>query len=136
MILAIRISGLVHISPNVKETLHRLRLRRKYTAVLIKEGKDVPSLLQTVRNTIAYGTIDNATLLELIKKRGQSIDKKKIDAESIVSQLDKKDLEDLGLKPFFRLHPPIGGIKTKIHFPKGVLGDNKEKINDLVRRML
>ncbi|KKL95423.1 hypothetical protein LCGC14_1854700, partial [marine sediment metagenome] len=42
----------------------------------------------------------------------------------------------LNLKPFFRLHPPRKGIKSKLHFPKGVLGDNKEKINDLVLRML
>jgi len=27
-------------------------------------------------------------------------------------------------------------MKTKLHFPKGVLGDNKEKINDLILRML
>jgi len=40
------------------------------------------------------------------------------------------------LKPFFRLHPPRGGLKnSKEPFPKGVLGYNKE-INELVERML
>ena len=49
-----------------------------------------------------------------------------------------KTPEHLGLKPFFRLHSPRGGINSKAHFPvrKGVLGDNKEKINELVKRML
>jgi hypothetical protein len=67
-----------------------------------------------------------------------SKDKKKIDAEKIVAGLEKKTLSELGLKPFFRLHPPVKGIDSKIHFgrKKGVLGDNKDKINDLVRRML
>ena len=72
-------------------------------------------------------------------RRGQPIDKKKkIKAEEIVSQLNKKDLSDLGLKPFFRLHPPRGGIESKKHFGvgKGVLGDNKKNINTLVKRML
>ena len=53
-----------------------------------------------------------------------------------LTQENKKSYWALDLKPFFRLHPPRGGIKSKIHFPKGVLGNNKEKINDLVERML
>jgi hypothetical protein len=74
----------------------------------------------------------------LIEKRGQLINKeKKIDIKKIVEELEKgKKYEELNLKPFFRLHPPRKGIKSKLHFPKGVLGDNKEKINDLVKRML
>ena len=57
--------------------------------------------------------------------------------QKIVEELEKgKKYEELNLKPFFRLHPPRKGIKSKLHFPKGVLGDNKEKINELVKRML
>ena len=139
MILAIRISGLVEIPKKVNETLFRMRMRRKYAAVLFQPTPDNMHLLKSVRNLIAYGNIDKETLKLLIEKRGQPIDKtKKIDAAKVVEGLDKKTLVDLGLKPFFRLHPPRGGIETKVHFPirKGVLGDNKEKINDLVRRML
>jgi hypothetical protein len=40
------------------------------------------------------------------------------------------------LKGFFRLHPPRKGIKSKLQYPKGVLGDNKESINKLIERML
>mgnify|MGYP001561964259 CR=1 FL=1 len=36
MILAIRISGLVEIPKAVNESLFRFRLRKKYTAVLVK----------------------------------------------------------------------------------------------------
>lgn len=138
MIIAIRISGLVEIPNNVQETLFRMRLRRKYTAVLLKEGEENKKLLQSVRNFIAFGPIDKETLVQLIEKRGQVIGNKKIDAQKIAEQLDKKPLDELGIKPFFRLHPPRGGISTKLHFPikKGVLGDNKESINKLVRRML
>lgn len=114
MIIAIRIKGQVGIPRSVKETLFRMRLRRKYSAVLLKPTNDNLKLLKSMRNHIAYGDIDEETHKELIEKRGK------------------------GKKLFFRLHPPRGGIDSKKHFGvgKGVLGDNKKKINDLVRRML
>jgi len=138
MIIAIRISGIVETDTSVEESLFRLRLRRKYSAVLVKPTKENLILLKQLRSFIAYGNIDKDTLLLLLEKRAKSQKNKKIDADYIVSSLDKKSLSDLGIKPFFRLHPPRGGIDSKIHFgrKKGVLGDNKEKINLLVRRML
>lgn len=139
MILVIRISGMVGVSRRVEETLYRVKLRRKYAAVLLEPSAQVQKLLRKIRSYVAYGKVDDQTLIKLIEKRGQPAEKdKKIDAEKVVEQLDKKPLQELGLKPFFRLHPPRGGIESKKHFGvgKGVLGDNKEKINDLVRRML
>lgn len=138
MIIVIRISGLVEIPKNVTLTLDRMRLRRKYSAVLLHETNETQKLLKNVRNFIAYGKIDDSTLALLLEKRAQVIGKKKIDVKSVMEQLGKKDLESLGIKPFFRLHSPRGGISSKLHFPirDGVLGDNKEKINELVRRML
>lgn len=138
MIIVIRIAGIPESGDKMNETLFRLRLRRKYSAILLRESKETSLVLNNIRNFVAYGTIDPATLKTLIEKRGQSIDKKKINSDTIVEGLAKKDLASLGLKPFFRLHPPRKGIDSKIHFGRkhGVLGDNKEKINDLVRRML
>jgi large subunit ribosomal protein L30 len=138
MILVIRISGMVEVDEKIEEALFRLRLRRKYSAVLLKETKENLILLKKVRDFIAFGTIDQKTLELLIEKRAQPI-KDKVDVKKIMDNIDKKKLEDLGIKPFFRLHPPVGGIDSKKHFgvtKKAVLGDNKEKINDLLRRML
>lgn len=138
MILVIRISGLVDKTEKINETLFRMRLRRKYSSVLLKETPENAKLLQKVRNFVAYGPVNEETLRLLIEKRGKLIGgrKGKIDSSKVVSELEKKNLSDLGIKPYFRLHPAIGGIKSKIHYPKGVLGDNKENINKLVRRML
>ena len=75
----------------------------------------------------------------LAVKRIKEIKDKKIDAKKIIQDLEKKNFNDLDIKPFFRLHSPRGGIDSKKHFgvtKKAVLGDNKGKINDLVRRML
>ena len=95
-------------------------------------------MIKKLRSFVAFGEINDETLGELIEKRGKLIDKtKKTDLKKIAGELKKgKKYEELNLKPFFRLHPPRGGIKSKVHFPKGVLGNNKEKINKLVERML
>lgn len=137
MIIVVRISGQVKLSTAMQETLFRMRLRRKYTAVLMHATEENMRLLQKVRNFVAYGQIAKETLEKLIEKRGQVVGKKKLGADAI-EIIEKKGLEEAGLKPFFRLHPPRGGVDTKLHFgtKKGVLGDNKESINKLVEKML
>lgn len=140
MIIAIRISGMVNMLSNVQETLFRMHLRRKYSAVLLKPSNETQKLLNKVRNQVAYGDINEETLLSLLEKRAEPKSSSvKIDAKKILVELEKKKINDLSIKPFFRLHPPRGGIDSKKHFgttKKAVLGDNKEKINDLIRRML
>lgn len=112
MICAIRIHGRVNLDKKVIETLDRLRLRRKYACVVLEPTKENIGMIEKVRNQIAYGEISEETLKKLNEKRKTNI------------------------KNFFRLHPPRKGIKSKLHFPKGVLGNHKEKINELVERML
>ncbi len=138
MICAIRIHGMVGLKKNIAETLNRLRLRRKYSCIVLEPTKEQMGMIKKLRDFVAFGEINKTTLEKLIEKRGQLTDKsKKIDAKKIAEGLaNKKSYWALDLKPFFRLHPPRKGIKSKIHFPKGVLGDNKKKINELVMRML
>lgn len=138
MILVIRIAGLVNIPQDHTEALHRMRLRRKYAAVLMNSTEPNLALLQKVRNLVSFGEIDKKTLIELLNARAKMVDEKKLDTEKIATALESgKSLEELGVKPFFRLHPPIGGIESKVHAGKrkGVLGENK-KIDELVRKML
>jgi large subunit ribosomal protein L30 len=131
MIAIIRIKGMVDRNADIANTLDRLRLRRKYSCVVVKENDIVKGMLKKVRSFVAYGKIDDATLKTLIDKRGLKIDKNK-------GVGDVKDLkfEEANLKPFFRLHPPRKGIDSKQHFPKGVLGDHGDKIKELIGRML
>jgi large subunit ribosomal protein L30 len=140
MIIIIRISGLVKLPKTVQETLFRLRLRRKYSAVLMKHSPENLKILQKVRNYIAYGNISEETLKELIEKRASpKSTSKKINADEIIEQIEKKDKRSWDIKPFFRLHPPRGGIDSKKHFgvtKKAALGNHKDKIDALVRRML
>jgi large subunit ribosomal protein L30 len=141
MITAIRIRGLVGISKDTKETFNRLRLRRKYSCIVLpNSSKQQEGMIRKVKDSIAYGEIDKELFEKLIETRGQPIDKKKkMDSKKIVEELIKgKTYQELNLKPFFRLHPARGGINSKKHFgkEKGVLGDNGKEINKLLERML
>ncbi len=138
MIIIIRISGMVEIPQAVQETLYRMRLRQKYAAVIVHDTPEVRKLLEKVRNFVAFGTIDEKMLEQLLIVRGERYDKKKMDAKTVVAGLSKKGLEDLGVKPFFRLHPPRRGIESKKHFGtgKGVLGNHGDQIHLLLGRML
>ncbi len=138
MILVIRIAGMVKVAAPVTEALHRMRLRRKYAAVLIQDNIETRALLDKVRNYVAYGPVADETLIKLLSTRGVYRKKGEFDAAKIATQLKTKTLEEVGFKPFFRLHSPRGGIDSKKHYGlgKGVLGDNKEGINKLVEKML
>jgi len=131
MIVIIRIRGLVGVNEKVEETLFRMRLRRKFSCVVVKENKEIEGMLRKVDNFVAYGKIDDKTLTALIEKRGQGSKK---DVKKVIEEIEKGKIESI--KPFFRLHPPRGGLRSsKEHYPKGVLGKN-EKINELIMRML
>ena len=115
MICIIRIAGQVGLNQDIKETLYRLRIRRKYACVVLeKPTKEQLGMIKKVQDFVAYGEINKETFEKLVKARGKEG------------------------KTFFRLHPPRKGIDSKKHFgvQKGVLGNNKEKINELIERML
>ena len=145
LILVIRIDGEVKVKPDVRYTLDIMRLRRKYSSILIdSKNVSVMGMLSKVKYSVAYGEIERDTLVKLLNARAQmaSSDSKKSNNakpnyESIAEELiSGKKLDELGFKPFFRLHPPRKGINSKLQYPKGVLGNNKKDINKLVERML
>jgi len=137
MKILIRIKGQVKIRKDMKETLERLNLRNKYNAIILPEKPEYLGMLKDVENFVAFGDIDAKTLKILVEKRAEALPGKKVDVDKVIKGLEAgKTLRELELKPFFRLPPPIKGIKTKEHFPRGVLGNHREKINDLLMRML
>jgi large subunit ribosomal protein L30 len=138
LIAIVRIKGEVEIRREIVETLFRLRLRKKYSCTLINSNnKGLMGMLDKVKHHVAYGEIDEKTLVDLLKARLQSTDHKKFSAEDVAESLMKgKNLTELGFKGFFRLHPPRKGIDSKKVYPKGALGNHGKKINELVERML
>jgi ribosomal protein L30/L7E len=117
MIAIVRIRGQVGVNVDIKETLDRLRVRRKFATKVFENPTAVEiGMINSVRNFISFGEISKDTYKKLVDARGQ------------------KDSEGK-FKPFFRLHPPRGGANMKLHYPQGVLGENKE-MDKLIGRML
>ena len=122
MIAVIRIKGQVGIRQRVKETLYRLRLRRKYACVVLAEPTaEQMGMIKSVKDFVAFGEISEETYKKLVEKRG------------------KKD-KDGGLKPFFRLHPPVGGFERlgikKPYARGGSLGYRGKDMKKLVMKMI
>ena len=115
MIAVVRISGQVGLEKEIRETLNRLNLRKKYGCIVLAKPTVVQEgMIKTVKDFVAFGELNKETYDKLVKERGQKG------------------------KKFFRLHPPRGGIDSKKHFgvKKGVLGNNKDQIGKLIGRML
>ncbi len=156
--LVIRLRGEADVNPDIRRTLYLLRLRRKYAAALYHSSlPGIEGMLRKVQDWATWGEIEREPLIELLRKRGRLIGDKPLTDEWVVNNLklyggipelaDKlisgeiyyHKLEEKGVKPFFRLHPPRGGFKRTIkrHYTNhGELGARGKAINDLLLRML
>lgn len=117
MIAVVRIKGDVGLRHQVRETLQRLNLKKKYSCIILEKPKATEmGMIEMLKDFVAFGEINSETYKKLVEARGK---------------YSKS-------KTHFKLHPPRGGIESKKHFGvgKGVLGNNREKINDLIERML
>jgi large subunit ribosomal protein L30 len=141
MLAVVRIRGSVKTDQRIVDTLGMLRLNRVNHCVLVPDTKDVKGMLKKATSWITWGNIDDGTIEKLLLKRGRTMDNKKLDdkaAKDVAKKISKnQSMKDAGIKPVFRLSPPSKGHKsTKLHYPKGALGNRKEKINDLIKRMM
>jgi len=151
MYAVIRIKGKVEIRKKIENTLKMLRLKTVNNCVVISETPDYKGMIEKVRSYVAYGIIDFDTFLSMLKKRGRLVGDKRLTEEN-VKELGFNSVEEMGkaifdgkvkmkeipkLKSVFRLTPPSKGFKSiKEHYPKGDLGYRKEKINELIERMI
>ncbi|MDP8002652.1 MAG: 50S ribosomal protein L30 [Caldisphaera sp.] len=150
----IRIKGSIGIDPKVERVLDDLRLRRNFVAVLYPESLNgIKNLLKEGQSAITWGEIDKDALIELIKRRGRFVGDKPITddllkekfgfgIENFADKIIKEELyyhklENKGIKPFFRLHPPSGGFKLSLKrlYPQGELGYRGKLINNLILNM-
>lgn len=142
MIGAVRIRGTVGVKKDIKETMKLLRLSKPNHCVIIPETGTSLGMIKKIKDYIAFGKINEKTLKALIESRGRysnnkNVDKK--DVDKILKLVNEGKIKDTKIKNLFRLHPPLKGFKrsTKKGFnQKGILGDNKDKINDLIMKMI
>lgn len=124
-IAIVKVRGSVTLKKSIKDTLKMLKLYRKNYCVVYDATPPILGMVNKIKDYVTWGEINQETLNLLIEKRGEKTK-------------DKKGKEIA--KPFFRLSPPRGGFGRKgIKIPfslSGGLGNRKEKINDLIKRMI
>ncbi len=142
IIAAVRLRGVRHINPGAARTLELLRLNRPNHCVILNESRETLGMLQKAKDFIAYGPVDEQTLLALLKKRAMKgsrhlrevADVKKM--EDIAKQISGGKKVSEFANPVFRLRPPSKGYKdTKRPYPGGDLG-KREDMSPLLRRMI
>jgi large subunit ribosomal protein L30 len=147
-IAVILVRGLVSVDINIKKTLELLRLQQKHVCVVLDNTPENLGMAKKVKDYVTYGLIDETFYTTMLEKRSLVVGKAdvKINAASIAKEyftgeVKLRDFETkFTIKPFFRLHPPIGGFERggiKAPFSmKGVLGDRGDKISALITKML
>ena len=111
--LIIRIAGRVKNKAKDNETLKRLKMNKKFTAILVEESDAIRmGMVKSVGHMVAYGKV----------------------AENFVKELNSNRNPKEGV---YFLHPPRGGFKnsSKVASPKGILGRHDD-ITKLAGRML
>lgn len=152
MIAAIRVRGRTGIKKDIADTLDMLKLTRINHAVLIEETPSYQGMLQKAKDYITWGEIETETVAQIISKRGKLPGNIKVTEDYIkentdyssVEELSKAivdsdaKLEDSGIKPVFRLHPPRKGYEDikKTFVESGSLGYRGDKIGDLIKKMI
>ncbi len=117
----ILIRGLIGMRGDIRITAKLFKLFRKNSCVIVDDNSVMKGMARKLKDYTTYGEIDEATYKLLVEKRG------------------KKDKEGK-LKNIFNLSPPVKGFErkgTKKPFNMGgALGYRKNKINDLIKRMI
>lgn len=141
MIAVIRVRGKVNVSKAVNDTLDMLRLYDKNYCVFIDDKPTTKGMLNKVKDFVTYGEVSEEVFKEVVSKRGEEYKGRISDSKGKI-KYDRKFFTHEGkkYKRFFRLNAPKKGYGRKgIKKPfslGGALGDRKEKIADLIKRMV
>ena len=150
MIIALRVRGRTGIKGDISDTLDMLRLTRINHAVLLPENDSYMGMLRKGKDYITWGEIDSETLTQLIEKRGRFPGRERFTPEAMTGDYSSAEelseaiikgettLEESGLKPIFRLHPPRKGYShiRKSFKEGGTLGYRGEEISQLIKKMI
>ena len=152
----VRMRGTVNVTGSIKDTMRMLRVAAPNHAAIVPANESTFGMIRKCQDYVAYGEVDTATVVELIRKRGRAIadapvtdelvnklsNGKYAGVEAYAAAIAKGEatLTELGegMKPLFRLQPAKGGHGTiKRHVGAGgPLGYHGAEINELIRRMM
>ncbi len=133
-IAVIRLRGTTGLQGDVAATLHMLNIRHVNHCTIVPDSPGFVGMIKKAKDYITWGQVDADTLKLLLEKRGEAV------AETDRNQ-HFVSLNGKNYRPYFRLSPAKGGlgkrgIKASFAGGSGALGDRKEKINELLRKMI
>ncbi len=149
----VQLRGEVNQGTDVRDTLGMLNLHRVNHATLIPETDTYRGMVNKVNDWVAHGEPSAEMVETLVRRRGEPAEgDADIDDEWVADNTDYSDvaslaealvaeetkLQDEGLSPTLRLHPPRGGHDGIKHPIKegGVLGkQSTEEIDALLEAM-
>ncbi|WP_255148855.1 50S ribosomal protein L30 [Halorarius halobius] len=149
----VQLRGEVNQSQGVRDTLGMLNLHRVNHCVLVPETDTYRGMITKVNDWVAHGEPSVETVELLVETRAEPAEgDADIDDEWVANNTDYDDvaalaaalvdeettLQEQGLSPTLRLHPPRGGHDGIKHPTKegGALGkQSTEEIDDLLREM-
>ena len=149
----IRVRGQPDVNKDIEYTMNILGLTRVNHCVVVPENDVMKGMLQKAKDYITWGEVNEATLADMIRVRGRLAGDEMIDDAFLAANSDFKTADEMakaiindgykmkdidGVKPVFRLHPPLTGYEGNKRSYKngGALGYRGEAINDLIARML
>ena len=134
----ILVRGLSGMKPEIKTTIHLLRLTRKNHCVIVNESIYLKGMLNVCKDFVTWGPISKETLTTLVEKRGRMAGDKPVAKEAVkkaVTALEKGEKPEI--KPVFRLNSPRKGWKKmKGVYPNGAVGYRGDGINQLLANMM
>ena len=149
----IRVRGQPDVNRDIEHTMMLLGVTRVNHCVIVPENPSTKGMLQVVKDYCTWGEVSQETLASMIRSRGQLVGDKDITDDYLKENSEFATIEDMakaiiendykmrdveGVKPVFRLHPPVKGYEGNKRSYKngGALGYRGEAINDLINRML
>ena len=120
----VQLRGEVNVAQDVRDTLEMLNLGRVNHATLVPERDTYEGMITKVNDYVAFGRPSAAVVATLIERRGEPaegdaiIDDEWVAAETAYDDVaslaealldEETTLQDAGLSPTIRLHPPRGG---------------------------
>ncbi|WP_440005515.1 50S ribosomal protein L30 [Halomicrococcus sp. SG-WS-1] len=149
----VQIRGEVDMNGSIQDTLEMLNIHRVNHCALVPETDAYRGMITKVNDYVAYGEPDQEVLETVLSTRAEPLEgSDDVDDEWVADNTDYDDvaglasalldeettLEEAGLTPVLRLHPPRGGHDGLKHPTKegGELGKHTtEEINALLKAM-
>jgi large subunit ribosomal protein L30 len=149
----VQLRGEVNINGDIRDTLDMLNLGRVNHATLVPETDTYEGMIAKVNDYVARGTPSQETVELLLERRGEpadadgSLDDEWVadnteyeSIESLAAALldEETTLQDAGISPTLRLHPPRGGhdgLKQPVSTGGQIGVHETAEIDDLLEAM-